>query len=150
MTTLKPRQPPGNAKRRARAFCLQIVDLQAQGYSLEAIREALADAGVAVSKSTVQREAVVGRKLKAQGVAPSPVAAAASHDTEDGVSCAPQSPQDAKGAQSQAAKAPTGAAGDSPSKGEKPATASSNSSRQAAAEFVGAVITNPLMKRGRQ
>jgi hypothetical protein len=33
-----------------------MVELRSQGYTFEAIREALADAGVKVSNSTVQRE----------------------------------------------------------------------------------------------
>jgi hypothetical protein len=54
--TLTPRQPPGRSSRKARAFEAEIRQLHAQGYSFEAIREALADAGIHVSKSTVQRE----------------------------------------------------------------------------------------------
>ncbi len=54
---LVPKRPPGPNVRKARAFAAEIVDLRAQGYTFEAIREALADAGVAVSNTTVQREA---------------------------------------------------------------------------------------------
>ena len=43
--------------RKARHFEIEIVQLRAQGYTLEAIRRALADAGVHVSISTVRREA---------------------------------------------------------------------------------------------
>jgi hypothetical protein len=43
--------------RKARDFEAEIVQLRAQGYTLEAIRQALADAGVHVSISTVWREA---------------------------------------------------------------------------------------------
>lgn len=53
---LAPKDPPGRSTRRARGFALEIGLLRAQGYTLEAIREALGDAGVNVSKSTVQRE----------------------------------------------------------------------------------------------
>ena len=53
---LAPKVPPGRSIRRARAFAIEIGQLRAQGYTFEAIREALAAAGVAVSKSTVQRE----------------------------------------------------------------------------------------------
>jgi cytosine/adenosine deaminase-related metal-dependent hydrolase len=55
--TLVPRCPPGRTNRKARAYSAEILRLRAQGYGLEAIREALADAGVHVSNSTVQREA---------------------------------------------------------------------------------------------
>lgn len=54
---LLPTQPPGQRSRKARRYGHQIRSLHAQGYSLETIRETLAEAGVVVSKSTVQREA---------------------------------------------------------------------------------------------
>jgi hypothetical protein len=54
---LAPKHPPGRSTRKARAFEAEIGRLRAQGYTLEAIREALADIGVSVSRSTVQREA---------------------------------------------------------------------------------------------
>lgn len=54
---LLPRHPPGRASRKALAFAAEIRSLRAAGYSLAAIREALADAGVDVSLSTVRREA---------------------------------------------------------------------------------------------
>ena len=53
---LAPKDPPGRSTRRARGFAAEIGQLRAQGYTFEAIREALAEAGVKVSKSTVQRE----------------------------------------------------------------------------------------------
>jgi hypothetical protein len=53
---LIPRTPPGRANRRARAFGDEITRLRQKGYGYVAIQEALADAGVIVSKSTVQRE----------------------------------------------------------------------------------------------
>lgn len=54
---LIPTCPPGRGSRKARAFAAEIARLQALGYTLEAIRQALAEVGVLVSKSTVQREA---------------------------------------------------------------------------------------------
>jgi len=54
---LVPVRPPGPNARKARAFVADIARLRAQGYTFEAIREALAGAGVLVSNSTVQREA---------------------------------------------------------------------------------------------
>lgn len=53
---LVPREPPGRSTRKARGFAPDIRELRAQGYTFEAIREALAAAGVHVSKATVQRE----------------------------------------------------------------------------------------------
>jgi hypothetical protein len=53
---LNPRTPPGRSNRKARAFSAEIARLAAEGYGCTAIHQALADAGVSVSKSTVQRE----------------------------------------------------------------------------------------------
>lgn len=53
---LTPKDPPGRSTRRARGFATDIGQLRAQGYTFEAIRQALAEVGVKVSKSTVQRE----------------------------------------------------------------------------------------------
>jgi hypothetical protein len=54
---LQPKQPPGQRSRKARRFGDEIRRLRAEGYSLDSIRESLADAGIVVSWSTVQREA---------------------------------------------------------------------------------------------
>lgn len=54
---LVPVRPPGPNARKARSFSSEILQLRVQGYTFEAIREALAAAGVHVSNSTVQREA---------------------------------------------------------------------------------------------
>ena len=54
---LAPTAPPGRVTRKARAFTAEILQLRDQGYTFEAIRAALADAGVHVSSSTVRREA---------------------------------------------------------------------------------------------
>lgn len=54
--SLNPKSPPGRTNRKARAFLIEIARLGANGYTCESIREALLDAGVVVSKSTVQRE----------------------------------------------------------------------------------------------
>ena len=53
---LIPKRPPGRANRKALAFESEIGRLHVQGYSCAAIREALADAGLTVSRSTVIRE----------------------------------------------------------------------------------------------
>ena len=55
---LAPIQPPGRITRKARHYVPQIVRLRDQGYTLEAIQQALAAVGVAVSVSTVRREAM--------------------------------------------------------------------------------------------
>jgi hypothetical protein len=69
---LVPIRPPGPNARKARAFALEIVQLRAQGYTFEAIREALAAAGVHVSNSTVQREVARAARHKVS-VAPAVV-----------------------------------------------------------------------------
>ena len=55
---LVPLSPPGRITRKARDFEADIVELRAQGYTLDAIRQALNAAGVQVSISTVRREAL--------------------------------------------------------------------------------------------
>lgn len=57
-TKLLPIEPPGRVTRKARRFEAEIAQLRAQGYSLDAIRRALAGVGVQVSISTVRREAI--------------------------------------------------------------------------------------------
>jgi uncharacterized protein HemY len=60
-------QPAGRITRKARHFEAEIAQLRAQGYTLEAIRQALAGVDVHVSISTVRREAN-------RNAAPNPVA----------------------------------------------------------------------------
>lgn len=76
---LTPRLPPGRKSRKALAFADEIRRLRALGYTTEAIRQALADAGIAVSASTVHREAT--RQIKSGSATTTP-AAAAQADTE--------------------------------------------------------------------
>ena len=54
---LTPTLPPGRANRKALAFCAEIQRLRSGGYSFEAIRLALRNVGVEVSRTTVKREA---------------------------------------------------------------------------------------------
>ena len=58
VATLLPAHAPGRLTRKAREYRSQIVQLRAQGYTLEAIQQALATVGVLVSISTVRREAI--------------------------------------------------------------------------------------------
>jgi|LNFM01.2.fsa_nt_gb hypothetical protein len=101
---LVPIRPPGPNARKARSFSLEILQLRAQGYTFEAIREALAAAGVRVSNSTVQREAAraaghppaaasadeAGGHRRASQPVPPPGASA--HASEPASSSAPASP----------------------------------------------------------
>lgn len=75
---LAPTGPPGRITRKARAFAAEILQLRDQGYTFEAIRAALADAGVRVSSSTVRREAT---KTAVRGSAMHAVRTAASDPT---------------------------------------------------------------------
>ena len=54
---LKPSEPPGRANRKLRAYVSEIARLRDEGYTIEAIRKTLSDAGVKVGWTTVQREA---------------------------------------------------------------------------------------------
>lgn len=58
--SLRPRRPPGHRKRRALAYAQDILRLRGEGHTYDAIREALQDAGVVVSISTVRREVLRG------------------------------------------------------------------------------------------
>lgn len=55
---LTPTRPPGRVTRKAAAYATEIQRLRSEGYTFEAIRASLADAGIQVSVKTVQREAV--------------------------------------------------------------------------------------------
>ena len=58
--SLQTRRPPGHAKRKALTYAADIIHLRSQGHTLSAIQEALEDAGVPVSISTVRREVLKG------------------------------------------------------------------------------------------
>ena len=62
---LDPKRPPGRSTRKALAFASEIARLHADGYSCEAIRQALEDAGLTVSRSTVIREVALLSKRSA-------------------------------------------------------------------------------------
>lgn len=54
--TLIPKRPLGRSSRKALAFATEIARLHTHGYSCEAIRQTLSEAGLIVSRSTVTRE----------------------------------------------------------------------------------------------
>ena len=66
---LHPKNPPRTKCRRVRAFAAEIRRLQAEGYTCDEIRQTLADVGVVVSTSTVQREAARAPPQTTQPVA---------------------------------------------------------------------------------
>ena len=53
---LQPRRQPGRTDRKAAVYALEILRLRAEGYTYEAIREALADVGIELSTSALRRE----------------------------------------------------------------------------------------------
>ncbi len=53
---LQPKRPPGRADRKAAAYASEIVRLRVEGYTYEAIREALADVGIELSECALRRE----------------------------------------------------------------------------------------------
>lgn len=53
---LKPTEPPGHARRKLRGLVSEIARLRTEGYTIRAIHQALAAAGVRVGWATVQRE----------------------------------------------------------------------------------------------
>lgn len=71
--SLQTRRPPGHAKRKALSYAADIAALRLQGHTYAAIREALEDAGVRVSISTVRREVL---KALSKAAVAEPAAAA--------------------------------------------------------------------------
>ena len=116
---LNPKDPPGRATRKARAFEGEIARLRSEGYTCEAIRAALVDIGLNVSLSTVQREAARRSKQASSSGAKgsSPVSSA-------------EPPTPSVAVNGGASKSPGG----------------SRTSKQIAADFVSKRITNPLLR----
>ncbi|MGS5087075.1 hypothetical protein ACVC7V_11250 [Hydrogenophaga sp. A37] len=126
---LVPKEPPGRSTRKARGFAPDMRELRAQGYTFEAIREALAAAGVHVSKATVQRE--VARLAKG-----SATAVAASSGFRSGHEL--QSAETMTG--TPALRPPPLASPDSP------AEVDLRSGKEVAEAFTSSRITNPLVR----
>lgn len=53
---LQPRRERGRSDRKAAAYASEILRLRSEGYTFEAIREALIDIGVELSEATLRRE----------------------------------------------------------------------------------------------
>lgn len=121
---LTPTLPPGRSTRKARAFHAEIAQLREQGYTLEAIRRALLEVGVSVSRSTVLRESV--------RPAGHPRAAVSKVSTEVGRPASPLAPTPVG---PDLATAP----------GTRPPPARCQTSKDIAAAFVRGRITNPLI-----
>ena len=127
---LLPRRPPGRIDRKAAAYAAEIKRLRAAGYTHEAIREALADVGIAVSECAVRRE--VRRRGPAQPVPASrsrSSALAATSPTHEALSGT--KPNVTPGAVAPAPASPVAAL----------------PGRDIAEEFVRDRITNPLLRK---
>ena len=126
---LVPKEPPGRSTRKARGFASDMRELRAQGYTFEAIREALAAAGVHVSNATVQRE--VARLAK------DPATALAAHSAHR------------PGHELQSAVSTTETPGFRPpplASPDSPAEVDLRSGKEVAEAFTSSRITNPLVR----
>ena len=126
---LVPTRPPGSNARKARAYAAEIAQLRAQGYTFEAIREALAGVGVHVSNSTVQREVARAAGLRSSAA---PAAGRCPVNRPEPPSSAPV-----------ASGRPVSLQGPSP-------TADCLSAREIAEAFVSSQSTNPLIRAKEQ
>ena len=136
---LVPIRPPGPAVRKARAFSGDIVRLRSQGYTFEAIREALAAAGVNVSNSTVQRE--VARAVRGPTV---PASSGALPGLRE---AAPDVLLGHADAQAEVHAAPRRGAAPSPRGTSSPSVfANGPSGEEVAKAFMATQITNPFLR----
>lgn len=87
---LQPRRPPGRVDRKAAAYAAEIVRLRAEGYTYEAIREALAEVGIELSECALRRE--VRRHERRHVGAPSAVRPASQPPAAPSLSVARRSP----------------------------------------------------------
>jgi hypothetical protein len=136
---LVPIRPPGPALGKARAFSGDIVRLRSQGYTFEAIREALAAAGVHVRNSTVQRE--VARAARWPTVPASSGALPGFRDAAPGVLVGPAN------AQAKVHAAPRPGVTPSPRGTSSPSVfANGPSGEEVAKAFMATQITNPFLR----
>lgn len=136
-TTLYPLRPPGSAQRKALAFASEIQRLRREGYTFEAIREALAAAGVVVSRSTVQSESNRPARL---ALKTAPVAADKGEKARLNTETFPALPAlPASAAARSLLASPEG-------KPDNPFSSDPRSAQQIAADFMRGINTNPLMQ----
>jgi hypothetical protein len=124
-------------------FAVDILRLRSQGYTFEAIREALAAAGVHVSNSTVQRE--VARGAKKPPVALSRVVHPQDHISALQRAVAGDSVQVMGGDAPMPAPTPPGRGADGPSM-----FANGPGGAEVAKAFMATQITNPFMREKEQ
>jgi len=125
---LVPTEPPGRSTRKARAYVSEIHRLRDAGYTLAAIRRTLEAAGIEVSISTVQREAI------------RPVAASAA-STPGG---------SANSVRSIGPSLRDASLGTSPNRSAQPMSFARDirTGKQIAEDFMRGRITNPLLQEG--
>lgn len=121
---LQPRREPGRRDRKAAAYVAEIVRLRAEGYTFEAIREALADVGIQLSESALRRE--VRRQRQPADRTPSSVRPAS---RTPAIAPASSPPASVPAASVPAASVPTGSSG-----------------RDIAEAFFNANPSNPLLR----
>jgi hypothetical protein len=126
--TLQPTQPPGRRSRKARAFAGDIARLRALGYSQEGIREALAEAGVVVSRGTVRRELMRPPAVEAPSLTSTPPSTSIASPREAAL------PVPAKAQESAISSPPL------------PTAIRAPTSKEIAAEFMKGRHTNPLFR----
>jgi hypothetical protein len=70
---LQAKRPPGRADRKAGAYASEILRMRAEGYTYEAIREALASVGITLTEASLRREVRRPQKQAPRTTAESPV-----------------------------------------------------------------------------
>lgn len=136
---LVPDLPPGRCTRKALPYADEIRRLYETGYTLEAIRRALAAAGVLVSRSTVHRE--VTRTKRQPQAGSSPVSSRALEQvSQTSVVETTAPPRGGEVAVSAGHLA-------SPGKPEESSFANGPSGEDVAKAFMSTQITNPFMRK---
>lgn len=137
LVQLEPKHPPRRTRCKLWAYSAEIHRLHAEGYTCDEIRDALAEVGLVVSRSTVQREAARGRQRPVATSAPN----LARQMTADAVAAAPAVMAPSTGSQSVLSLATSSAA---------PATDDPRTAKQVAEDFMKDQITNPLLRTERK
>ncbi|MBQ0933491.1 helix-turn-helix domain-containing protein [Ideonella sp. 4Y16] len=137
---LVPDQPPGRSTRKARSFSDEIGRLHAAGYTLQAIRSALAKVGVKVSRSTVHREVTKARRRQ-----PSSPAEESDHAQMDQIAQAAE--VDATPHPQKAAAPARSAHPPAPAPIAAPSFTGGPKGEDVAKAYMATQITNPFMRR---
>jgi hypothetical protein len=128
---LIPIEPPGRSSRKTRRFAPEMRALRAQGYTFEAIRLALAAAGVHVSNATVQREVARG----AQHPATAPAEPSVRWPVDGLLTVASNPPPGMHNTAAHSNSSP-----------DSPAEVDMRSGKEIAEAFASSRITNPLVR----